>query len=112
MSDSVLVAVMFIVLVVCATVVIVVWMVKHPQPLGPLDLVDDDDEPEPEPVKKALPINPENPPTWKYFLPRPGVEKVCHCHGRTLEHGEKVLWFPQIDPPGSVLLFCKDGVDE
>jgi hypothetical protein len=65
------------------------------------------DEPEPEPVKKALPINPENPPTWKYFLPRPGVEKVGHCHGRTQEHGEKVLWFPQIGPPGSVLLFCQ-----
>jgi hypothetical protein len=80
-------------------------------------------EPEPEPVQEQeeeqeeerevpMPVDPQNPPSWKVYTPRPGVEpRSCTCHpARPLSRGQKVLWWPVPHSNGAVNVFCEDGV--
>ena len=118
MSESLLAIIIIsaVIMVICLTAIVIVYIVMHPTPLRAIDYLDEDEpedgDVEPEPEKKALPIDPDNPPTWKEYRPKGESTKACACHGRTLEYGERVLWFPQVDPPGSVLILCAEGVSE
>lgn len=60
----------------------------------------------------ALPIDPENPPTWKVYQPREGAPKrACACHpDRELRYGQKVMWWPVPNSGGAVNVYCEDGV--
>lgn len=58
---------------------------------------------------ERLEIDPNNPPRYTQYNPVLGhATKTCHCHGRELEPGEKVLWWPRADVPGAVYIFCEE----
>jgi hypothetical protein len=69
---------------------------------------------QPEPVKAAMAVDPENPPSWKiYGGPRSGAPvRTCVCHpDRPLKSGQRVLWWPVPNSGGGVNVFCQDGVE-
>ena len=68
---------------------------------------------EPVHVKESMPIDPENPPSWKVYHPRKGAPgRACACHpDRALWDGQKVLWWPVPVSGGGVNVFCEDGVE-
>lgn len=65
---------------------------------------------EPEAVQQPVPFDPENPPTWRIYNPRPGApRRSCNCHDEPLSDGQEVLWWPQPNSP-AVMLFCRRAV--
>lgn len=75
----------------------------------------DDPAPAPETVdaevvaeeQASLPIDPDNPPFPRVYHRRPGrPPRFCHCHGRELQDGETVLWWPNPDVDGAFWLVC------
>lgn len=66
---------------------------------------------EPEPLPG---VDPDNPPTWKTYQPSPTsrTARLCHCHGRAIEPGSRILWWPVLDGGGAVVLFCEPYVRE
>lgn len=57
-------------------------------------------------VAAPIPIDPNNPPHWTVYAPRPEApERNCNCHDEPLPAQQPVLWWPQ--PDRSVLLFCE-----
>jgi hypothetical protein len=50
--------------------------------------------PERDPV--ALPVDPNNPPTWR-IARRDRTDVVCNCHGRPVRQGERLLFWPMGD---------------
>lgn len=62
----------------------------------------------------ALPVDPENPPSWRTYQPHPGrPRRACTCHpDRPLADGQRVMWWPVPDSGGGVHVFCEDGIDE
>jgi hypothetical protein len=67
-----------------------------------------------EKVITAREINPDNPPKWLTYNPRPTAPaRSCMCHpDRVLHPGQQVLWWPRTDVDGAVDVFCQDGVEE
>lgn len=73
---------------------------------------DGSDESEQDP-ETARAIDPQNPPKWMTYRPRPGREPInCTCHDRPLVPGDRVLWWPIRDGGGAVDLFCTETVEE
>ena len=67
-------------------------------------------DPEPEPESMApIPVDPNNPPVPRTYNRRPGstapVPK-CFCHGRELQSGQQILWWPVPDS-GEVRIYCQ-----
>lgn len=60
---------------------------------------------EPETIEQAIPFDPDNPPVTKRYKGSGGVK--CSCHGRALEYGEEILWWPT--PDGGVHVICKQA---
>lgn len=59
----------------------------------------------------AKAMDEDNPPKVLIYKPRPGrALRPCSCHGRPIEPGTSVLFWP--NPDGTVALFCPDGVRE
>ena len=80
------------------------WLTRPPRPKKP-DLHKVDEE-----GFAPLPIDPDNPPTWRYYRPKSAnsaARRTCHCHNRPIGMDQKVLWWPL--PDGSVRLLCEDA---
>jgi hypothetical protein len=63
--------------------------------------------------RDALAIDPENPPTWRFYAPSEGSPvRVCTCHGLPFSPGQALMWWPVVDSDieGEVYLLCDDGV--
>lgn len=75
-------------------------------------------EPDPEPSQALedmvkLEVDPNDPPRYTAYNPVLGHDPMlCHCHGRVLAPGEKVIWWPRVDVPGAVYLFCEETASE
>jgi hypothetical protein len=63
--------------------------------------------------KVAMPIDSENPPSWKVYSPKEGAPvRHCTCHpGRALQVGQAVLWWPVPHSGGAVNVFCDEGIE-
>lgn len=75
--------------------------------------VNEDKEIEAKTVKTAMPVDPENPPSWKVYAPKEGApERTCVCHpDRPLRDGQRVLWWPVPKSNGGVNVFCENGIE-
>lgn len=76
---------------------------------------DDDDEPDDivdgvieDRDSVALPLDPDNPPTWRIArVDRPDVE--CSCHGLPVRAGERLLFWPMGD--GVMRVYHEDATE-
>lgn len=73
----------------------------------PMDPVDEEPGEATEVDESALPVDPSNPPFPRVYHRRPDRPvRRCHCHGRELEDGETVLFWPNPDIEGAFWLVC------
>ena len=64
-------------------------------------------------VQQAMPLDPDNPPRWRTYNPRPEAPmRYCDCHDEALESGQRILWWPLPGGKGAVMLFCERAVPE
>lgn len=75
---------------------------------------EDDEEPvqeEGEEGLPSLPVDPDNPPLTRTYHRQPGRPvRTCHCHGRPLEDGEPILFWPNPEVEGAFWLVCHPEV--
>lgn len=86
-----------------------------PEPSRDVFVADEDvEEPDEEPVEderiEPVPVDPDNPPTFKVYNPRPDAPlRNCYCHNTPIEPGAEIIWWPL--PDGSVRLYHREAVD-
>lgn len=70
------------------------------------------EEPEPQ-EEAALPVDPNNPPTWKVYKGPSGRHR-CHCHGQPVNNRDEVLWWETKGEQDQtvVYLFCRTWMQE
>ena len=98
-------SIVMLMVLIASGVGIHVWRLGRPKRKGDPHLHQTDDD-----GFAPLPLDPNNPPTWRYYRPKrsnPNARRTCHCHNREIKMDDKVLWWPL--PDGSVRLLCKDA---
>lgn len=82
---------------------VVLWLARR-QPSSPKTVASSN------PKMAPLPVDPDNPPTWKYYRPsrRGGPVLRCVCHDRPLVEGQRILWWPLPDSE-AVHILCEDA---
>jgi len=113
MSDTVMVVVLVGAVAIVVTAMVVGLVVLRMLLARPSEVTVSASEQATAERQEALPVDPDNLPSWKVYSPRKGAPgRACACHpDRPLVPGQKVLWWPVPKSGGAVNVYCEDGVE-
>lgn len=71
------------------------------------------ERPNPGDGKEPLDVDPNNMPRYTSYNPVVGhPPKNCDCHDEPLTPGDQILWWPRVDVPGAVFVFCQETFEK